>query len=68
MRTILYLNRSHSDLPVVPESISQRFARGTGSGSGFVGSAALLGDGAIAGIALTGGLVIGVLIARRYWR
>ncbi|MHA1907414.1 MAG: hypothetical protein ACW98Y_08985 [Candidatus Thorarchaeota archaeon] len=46
---------------------SQRFARGTGAGSGFVGTSDLMADVAIAGIALVGGLLIGVIIARRYY-
>ncbi len=46
---------------------SQRFSRGTGAGSGFVGTSDLMADIAIAGIALAGGLLVGVIIARKYY-
>ena len=56
-----------NDDHTVTNTWSQRFARGTGVGSGFVGSTALMTEIAIAGVAAVGGLVIGVVIAKRYW-
>jgi hypothetical protein len=56
-------NENHT----VSNTWSQRFAQGTGSGAGFVGTSDLMADIAIAGIALAGGLIIGVIVAKRYY-
>lgn len=56
-----------NDNHTITDTQYERYARGTGSGPGFVGSSDLAADIAIAGLSLVGGLVIGVVIAKRYW-
>ena len=58
------LNEGHS----ITDTLSRRFVRGAGSGAGFVGSSELMTQITIAGVAVVGGLVLGVIIARRYYR
>jgi len=58
-----FQNENHQ----VTDTISRRFVRGTGVGAGFVGSSELMTQIVIASVAVVGGLVLGVVIAKRYW-
>ncbi len=66
-RDFSQVNSLQNENHTITDTISTSFTRGTGSGAGFVGSSELMSQVTIAGVAVVVGLVLGVVIAKRYY-